>query len=252
MKHVLFTLLAAILLSSCGSKEVVTKGDRYAGIYNENPHSLLIMPPINRTEDVEAKDQMYTSIARPLGECGYYIIPPQMSMDVLKQESAYDAEEFIDKPLNKFHELFGADAVVFTEIKKWKKRAVVSPIIDVEVRYIIKSTKTNEIIFDRECDTEIDLSVESGSGLLGFVIAKAVQIANTAKTDKVVAARLANYLAFRDLPRGDYSPKHGMDKENSSESPKVSGTCKLNEIPTGAVLLVGGGYTLEDNVQRQK
>ena len=251
MKHVLFTLLAAILLSSCGSKEVVTKGDRYAGIYNENPHSLLIMPPINRTEDVEAKDQMYTSIARPLGECGYYIIPPQMSMDVLKQESAYDAEEFIDKPLNKFHELFGADAVVFTEIKKWKKRAVVAPIIDVEVRYIIKSTKTNEIIFDRECYTEIDLSVESSGGLLGFVVAKAIQIANTAKTDKVVAARLANYLVFRDLPHGDYSPKHGKDKENSSESPKVSGTCKLSEIPNESVLFVGG-YTLEDNVQRQK
>lgn len=43
-------------------------------------------------------------------------------MDVLKAESAYDAEMFIDKPLTMFRDYFGVDAVVFSQIDDWTKR----------------------------------------------------------------------------------------------------------------------------------
>ncbi len=247
MKYIVSALLAVALLTSCGSKEVVTKGERYASLYNEKPVTLLVMPPINKTEAVEAKDYFYYSISRPLSECGYYVISPQLSMDVLKAESAYDAEEFIDRPLNKFGELFGADAVVFTEITKWKKRAVVWPEVEVKVRYVIKSTKTNEVIFERECEIEIDLrEASSGGGLLGAALALASQIANTVTTDNVVAARLANCFVFSDIPRGKYSPKYLQDQDTPASAAKISGSFKKAEIPLSTTLLVGGGYQLEE------
>lgn len=54
MKYIVSALLAVALLTSCGSKEVVTKGERYDSLYNEKPVTLLVMPPINKTEAVEA------------------------------------------------------------------------------------------------------------------------------------------------------------------------------------------------------
>ena len=250
MKQILFSLLAVVLLSSCGS---LKKGERYASLYNEMPNTLLVMPPVNTTEDVEAKDLLYYSITRPLGECGYYVIPPQLGMEVLKTESAYDAEEFIDKPLNKFYDLFGADAVVFAEIKKWKKNSALSHKLKAEVRYIIKSTKTNEILFDRECKTKIDMSVDTGLSdhfpLIGSLFDWIFSIFNTATTDNVVAARLADYYIFRDMPRGKYSPTHLQDKDAKSEKPKVTSKIKLNEIDPYAIQRMGGGYTKEQAVQ---
>lgn len=128
-------------------------------------------------------------------------------MDVLKVESASDAEEFVDRPLNKFGELFGADAVVFTEITKWKKRAVVWPEVEAKVRYIIKSTKTNEVIFERECEIEIDLrEASSGGGLLGAALALASQIANTVTTDNVVAAVLPTVLSIATFHAASIAP----------------------------------------------
>lgn len=251
MKQIIFSLLAVILLTSCGgSQKITTKGEHYASLYNDMPLTLLVMPPINNTQDVEAKDLLYTSVSRPLAECGFYVISPQLGMDVLKAEGAYDAEEFIDKPLNKFHDLFGADAVVFSEIKKWKKRSVFAPKIQADVRYVIKSTKTNEILFDRECNATIDMRADNSNatfnGPLFQLIRLIGSIFTTAKTDNVVAARLANCIIFKDIPRGQYSPNHMKDKESAAGASNISATYKLKDVPLSNILFVGGGYTAEE------
>ena len=77
-----------------------------------------------------------------------------------------------------------------------------------------KSTKTNDIIFDRTCDLYLDLSTSSGSGgALGALIDLAASAINTAITDHIVAARKCNAYIFSDLPRGKYNPEHGVDME---------------------------------------
>ena len=64
-------------------------------MYEEKPVTLLVMPPINNSSNVEAKDLLYTSISKPLAEAGYYVISTMLAMDILKAESAYDAEMFV-------------------------------------------------------------------------------------------------------------------------------------------------------------
>ena len=91
-------------------------------MYEEKPVTLLVMPPINNSSNVEAKDLLYTSISKPLAEAGYYVISPLLAMDILKAESAYDAEMFVNGSLSTFHNYFGCDAVVFSEIKTWAKQ----------------------------------------------------------------------------------------------------------------------------------
>ena len=130
-------------------------------MYEEKPVTLLVMPPINNSSNVEAKDLLYTSISKPLAEAGYYVISPLLAMDILKAESAYDSEMFVNGSLSTFHNYFGCDAVVFSEIKTWAKQGFT---INTEIRYFIKSAYTGDIIFDRSCDLTLDLHTNSGGG----------------------------------------------------------------------------------------
>ena len=203
----------------------VTRESQYAKMYEEQPITLLVMPPINNSTNVEAKDLLYTSISRPLIEAGYYVISPLLAMDILKAESAYDAENFFDAPLDMFRNFFGADAVVFSVIDTWTKKGMG---IETKIRYVIKSTHTNDILFDRSCDLYLDLSVDSGAsyGLLGAVLDLAASAILTAATDHIVAARRANYFIMEDIPRGKYNPSHGLDKEINAAERNANVTVK--------------------------
>ena len=219
MKRLIIFAFTCCLLSSCGVYSTVTRESQYSKMYEEKPVTLLVMPPINNSTNVEAKDLLYTSISRPLVEAGYYVISPLLAMDIFKAESGYDAEMFFDAPLNVFNNYFGADAVVFSVIDSWTKNGMG---IQTNIRYVIKSAYTNEILFDRSCDLYLDLSVNSGTGgLLGALVDLTASLITTAATDHIVAARKANYFIMRDIPRGKYSPEYMLDKDVIAEPKDV-------------------------------
>ena len=53
-----------VLLSSCGllSEQTQRREDAYATLYRENPRSIVIMPTINETNQVELKDNFYATL----------------------------------------------------------------------------------------------------------------------------------------------------------------------------------------------
>lgn len=193
-------------------------------MYEERPVVLLVMPPINNTTNVEAKDLLFTSILPPLAEAGYYVISPYLSMEIMKAESAYDAELFVDRPLDVFKRYFGCDAVVFSEINKWTK---VGFGIEADIRYFIRSAQTGEIIFDRACDLYLDLSFNSNSNTaLGALIDLTASAISTAATDHIVAARAANSYIFKDIPRGKYNADYDKDADFRADDQNITATIK--------------------------
>lgn len=226
MRKTLFILLAAcsVMFASCTTKKY-TRGQLYPKMYEEKPVTLLVMPPINNSNNVEAKDLLYTSISQPLAEAGYYVISPHLAMEIFKSESAYDAENFIDQNVGTFGKVFGADAVVFSVIDEWKKKGFG---IETKISYIVKSTRTNEVIFDRTCDLYLDLSDNNyyGGGLVGALTNIAVSAINTAVTDHIVAARRCNEFIFEDIPLGKYKPEHLQDQETPAGDQNAKTTVK--------------------------
>ena len=144
MKKAIYTILAAVtlFLSSCSPE--FTRLEQYPGMYEAKPVTLVVMPPINNTSNVDAKELLYTSISYPLVEAGYYVISPHLTMEMLKAESGYDAEMLIERDAAIFAQVFGADAVVFSVIDEWAKKGFG---IQTKLHYIIKSTKDNSILF---------------------------------------------------------------------------------------------------------
>lgn len=221
--HVIVAAIAAaFMLTSCGTYESFTRSSQYPKMYEEHPLTLLVMPPINNTTNVEAKEYLFTSISRPIVECGYYVIPPMLSMEVMKAESAYDAELFYGGDQAIFRRIFGADAVIYTEILTWAKQGFS---VVTKLHYVIKSTVTNEIIFDRTCDLRIDTSVNSGgNSLLGSLVNLAASAINTAATQHIEAARRANYYVVRDMPRGKYDANYQLDQQTPASNKDIKVT----------------------------
>lgn len=225
-RHYIFGMLAVALLvlSGCSVTQPVTRGEQYAKMYDAKPIVFLVMPPINNSTHVEAKELLYTSISRPLIEKGYCVLSPLLTMEVLKQESAYDTEMFVNGSLKQFQKFFGADAIVFTEINSWSK---VGFGISTNIHFFIKSAYTSEILFERSCDLYLDLSVKDNSNsALGSLAALVASAVNTAVTEHIQAARMANAYILRDLPRGKYSPEYLTDQAVPAEKKDVKVTVK--------------------------
>ena len=212
-------VLAVFLLASCGT----TKSVAFPKMYDEDPLVMLVMPPINNSSAADAKDYFYTTMNVPIAEAGYYVLPPAMTMAALQRESAYDSELFIEGDVKKFGQIFGADVAIFTIIKSWNK-SVIGSSITIEIEYIFKSTKTNEVVFNRDarivCNTSTGARA-NGFGLLGALAVAAADAIKTAVTDYVPIAVMCNNAALEDLPAGKYSPKHGADGADSAMDKNV-------------------------------
>ena len=212
--------LGMVAMSSCGllNRGSLTRGTAYPKMYEEHPTAILIMPPINKTNKVEAKESVYATLYMPLVNKGYYVFSPFLSQELLQSESGYDAEQFIDGSLTPFLRVYGADAVLFTTITRWNKLSALSQ-IEVAIEYTLKSTRTHEVLFHRSANVTVDASVISNSGslLLDFI----VNTVATALTDNVVGAKKANAFILQDLPEGKYSPLYLNDKEEAAGNPNV-------------------------------
>lgn len=206
MKKYLIIFIIGLLFTSCSApKNTITRGNKYANLYTEKPISIAIMPPINQTNFVDAKEYFYTTLYTPLCEKGYYVFSPYLTMEVFQNESAYDSEMFLEKDLGVFKKVLGADAVIFTIIKSWKKNTL-GGAITVHIEYILRSTVTNETLYQREGVITVDTSVNSGGqfGMFSALIDLAATALTTALTEKVVAGRKCNVFVLSDMPTGVY------------------------------------------------
>jgi hypothetical protein len=226
MRNTIYLLFVAIVFAGCSTSKPIKKSVAYRGIYSEKPLSILIMPPINRSTNVEAKEYFHSTLLVPLANSGYYVIPPFMSMEILKKESAYDAELFLERPLSKFGEIFGADMVLFTVINKWNKSSIGAK-VTVGVEYIIKSTRTNEILYQREGQIVYDASIRSNSGgMAALLVSMTASAIKTAATNYTKVARACNAYTLIDIPQGKYGPKNMVDSVEMAGKAKFNATVR--------------------------
>ncbi len=223
MKKILFIALAAITFVSCTTPR--TMGEQYAAMYDEKPVTIAIMPPINQTTHAEAKDYFYTTMYLPLCEKGYYVYSPYLTMEMFQQESAYDAEQFLENDLSTFRKVLGADAAMFTIIKDWRRNNV-GGVLKVNVEYILRSTKTGQTLYQREGVISVDTSVKGGGGGFGALAGLIATAINTAATDKVIAGRKCNAFVLSDLPAGKYSNMYEVDKTKPAGKSLIKATVK--------------------------
>jgi hypothetical protein len=212
----LFVTAVSFLFSGCATPpKPLTKGDAFPKMYEEQPRSLLILPPMNESTDAQAKDYYMTTAEMPYAMLGYYTFPVEMVGDIMKQEGVYDTELLYSMPLDKFYDYFGADAVLFTRIKKWDVAyMVVASSLTVSIESKIVSSKTSEVLWTYSGTVVVDLSGgnNSNSGVAGLIASAIVTAINTASADYVKYAHQANQRLVSSLPVGPYHELYMQDQ----------------------------------------
>ena len=226
MKKYIFLSFAALLFSACAEQKFATRAEQYPKMYEESPVSIVVMPPINQTNHVEAKDYFYTTLYAPLCEKGYYVYSPMMTMEMFQSESAYDAERFVEADLSQFRNVLGADAAMFTILKSWQ-RSQIGGSLTAGVEYILRSSKTGETLYRREGLITVDTSINSGGGgWIGALVDLTATAINTAATDKVVAGRRCTVYVLSDMPEGKYGPHYNQDQKYAAGNSYVKATVR--------------------------
>jgi hypothetical protein len=213
---ILFLGVFLLFMTGCAPKiNTITKGDKFPKMYDQQPRSLLVLPPMNESTDAEAKDYYMTTVEMPFALMGYYVMPVEIVNDVMKQEGITNTEMLYDLPLNKLQEYFGADAVLYTRIKKWDTSyMVVASTLTVSVDSEIVSTKTSEKLWAYNGTVVQDLTNRSngGGGLAELIVNVVATAINTAAADYVKYARIANFRLITSVPTGPYHEAHMKDQ----------------------------------------
>ena len=210
-------VLCLVGATTAFSQELTRQGN-YPKMYDAKPSVIVVMPPINQTTTVDAKEYFYFTVNTALCEAGYYVVSPFLAMEMFKAESAYDSELFLERgDLDVFRKIFNADALLFTTINGWEKSKLAGK-ITVEVDYLLRSVATGEKLFERSGRLTLDTSVNSGggAGMFGALIDIMATALSTTETGKIRAARNCNYFIFRDVPRGSYDSNHQKDQHTKA------------------------------------
>ena len=203
---------ALLLLSACAG---APKRYDYAHFRTEAPRSILVVPVINKSVDVNAPDYFLATIATPLAERGYYVFPVNMVKSVLSDDGLSDANLVHSGDPRRLGELFGADTVMYISIERWDARyAVLTTAVTVELSYSLKSAHTGQELWSNQ--QRVVYQPHAGGGGLGGLIANAITAAMAkAAPNYMPLAHQANNGAINvkgsGLPAGPYDDLFGKD-----------------------------------------
>jgi hypothetical protein len=218
VKMKLYLLLGTLaLLSGCATHTVAKKD--YAEFRKASPRSVLIVPVINRSVDVDAPDYFLSTIARPIAERGYYVFPVNLVKHVMEDDGLADANMVHGSDAVKLASLFGADSVLYVSIERWDARyAVFSTVTTVELAYTLKSGSTGQELWKHQEKLAYDPTAnQSQAGLAGLIAKAVVAAMEKAKPNYIPLARQANGIAIyrvgQGIPAGPMDALYQKDQQ---------------------------------------
>ncbi|MFK7860469.1 MAG: DUF799 domain-containing protein [Granulosicoccus sp.] len=187
---------ASVLLGACANS--VPRQDPYVLFRELMPRSILILPPINESIDVNATYSWLTTASVPVAEKGFYVFPVAVVDEFMKENGLPNPEDMHAAPLNKIGEIFGADAVMYVTLEEYgQKFELLQSVTRVTARAELVDVTTGQVFWtDRVVYAESN-SNNSDGGLLGALVSAAVaQIGDTLTDAAHDASRIANYRLF--------------------------------------------------------
>jgi len=142
---IFLALISLLLFTGC----VTVPPKDYTAFRQHQPKSILVLPPQNMATDINAGYSVLTTATRPLSELGYYVFPVVMVDQLLKENGLPTAAEMHGAPLDKLHEVFGADAVLYLTVQQYgTKYMVINSTTVVEARGKLVDCQTGTVIWE--------------------------------------------------------------------------------------------------------
>ena len=206
----LMGMLSLALLTGCATPRDYTAFRQHA------PRSVLVLPPLNESLDIKATYGVLSTVTRPLSEMGYYVFPVAVIDQFLKENGLPTAGEMHQIPLDRIHDIIGADAVLYMDVEDYgTKYSILDSSTIVRLRARLVDVESGDLLWDGQVDVRVSSS-GGGGGLVGMLISATVNQVVASGTDQahdVAAQANAQLLTTRGkgLLFGPYHPKFGLD-----------------------------------------
>jgi hypothetical protein len=221
-RHLLLTLasglLAAVLLAGCA---VPQRHVDYTSFRKSQPRSVLILPPVNDTNDTAASYSLLSQLTLPVAEAGYYVVPVAVMEETFKQNGLTTPNDIQAVSMDKLREYFGADAVIYPRVTKYGSvYQIVDSTTIVSASAKMVDLRTGDTLWVGSASAngkELGGNVNVGGGIIVALVQAAVKQVAHSVTDEShdVAALAANRLLKAGPPDGllygPRSPKVGTD-----------------------------------------
>jgi hypothetical protein len=211
MKMVVGAVLLLALLGLAGCITPPPAKD-YTEFNKSHPRSILVLPPINETTDVNATYSVLSCTTRPLAELGYYVFPVAVVDGYFRENGLTVPADIQQVPLAKLYEVFGADAVLYITIEKYgSKYQIIGSYTYVFVRATIVDCRTGTTLWSGRA--QLNYSGDSSSSLQEALI-KAIlsQVLNKVTDQAHQVASMADYqlltIPGQGLPKGPRHPEY--------------------------------------------
>jgi hypothetical protein len=196
------TLLIAgtFLLAACATTEPYD----YGAFHAHAPRSLLVLPPLDSSMEVDASYAYLSTLTEPLAERGYYVFPVAVVDRMLRDNGLSGPGEMHQAPLDRIRDVFGADAVLYITLKDWGTAyRVIDSSTEVTVEAHLVDVASGTEIWAGE--DSVATSSSSGQGnLVGMLVGAVVnQIATSVSDPSLDVARDCNRQLF-------WSDHHGL------------------------------------------
>ncbi len=111
----ILALAALLALGACTTTEPYD----YSLFHAHHPRSVLVLPPLDNSMEVDATYAYLATVTQPLAERGYYVFPVAVVDRMLRDNGLPGPGEMHQVPLTRLGEVFGADAVLYITLHDW-------------------------------------------------------------------------------------------------------------------------------------
>lgn len=202
-------LFAVTLAAGCAT---TSDPNRLDAFHDAAPKSILVVPPVNMTTDVQGTTSVLATLPYYLGEKGYYVFPVNTVKTLLEYEGYYEPAEAHAAPPEQLANLFKADAILYVTIHEWtSKYMLLTTTTEVDFEYRIVNADGAELWSARQRLAYTPDNNSTGSPLFDLISMAVTAALERAAPTYLPLTRQANSQAFYGaygVPPGPYSPMY--------------------------------------------
>lgn len=207
-------LLALALLGGC----VTPKTMDYSAFKQARPKSILVLPPINESPEVQAPYSLVSQVTYPLAEAGYYVLPIALVDETFRQNGLTTPTDIQAVAPGKLHEIFGADSALYITVTEYgTKYMLITSDTAVTASAKLVDLRTGTTLWTGAARASSEEGNSNAGGLIGMLISAAVKQVINSSTDAahpiagITSARLLSAGMPSGILYGPRSPKYGSD-----------------------------------------
>ena len=213
---VLLAAATVLLVTGCATKSPYD----YTAFKESRPRSILVLPPVNNSPELQATYSVLSHATRPLAEAGYYVMPVTLVAEAFKENGMTQPTDMHATSADKLQQIFGADAALYITISKYGSVYMVvnsASVVTADAKLIDLKTGKQLWAGSATASSEEGQNQQQG-GLAGLLITAIVKqvMASTMDQSHAIAGVATTRLLSGGLPNGllfgPRSPSYGKDQ----------------------------------------